>query len=139
MEQKRRSGEGGENAEDARTSEEQRWAEVLREMKVCRFCLDDAGPLSSIYERDAKQTVPLPLQVMACVAIEVRKLTRMTAKRRRKFAITAVFCNKTNESFGKIGSKDAGCLLTCQKKLSSCLTHFGSFGCFGFVIEHLLY
>lgn len=53
-------------------------ADILRNMQICRFCLDDNGPFTSIYERDTgdgKHTVPLPLQIMACVAIEVCKST----------------------------------------------------------------
>ncbi|KAF5279541.1 hypothetical protein FQR65_LT03363 [Abscondita terminalis] len=46
-------------------------ASILREMKICRFCLGEDEPLTNIYERDGKQSVPLPLQIMACVAIEV--------------------------------------------------------------------
>ncbi|KAK9712497.1 Zinc-finger associated domain (zf-AD) [Popillia japonica] len=49
-------------------------ANILRTMQICRFCLDDKGPLTNIYEKDnkdGKHTVPLPLQIMACVAIEV--------------------------------------------------------------------
>ncbi|XP_063906989.1 zinc finger protein pita-like isoform X1 [Zophobas morio] len=49
-------------------------ANILRAMNICRFCLSEEGPLTNIYERqpkDNKQTVPLPLQLMACVAIEV--------------------------------------------------------------------
>ncbi|EEZ97251.1 histone-lysine N-methyltransferase PRDM9 [Tribolium castaneum] len=49
-------------------------ANILRAMQICRFCLNEEGPLTNIYERqgkDNKQTVPLPLQLMACVAIEV--------------------------------------------------------------------
>lgn len=50
----------------------------IRQMKICRFCLDEEGPFSSIYERQInkdkdRQSVPLPLQLMACVAIEVCK------------------------------------------------------------------
>lgn len=45
---------------------------ILRQMNICRFCLDDNGQLINIYEKDSK-TVPLPLQLMACVAIEVCK------------------------------------------------------------------
>lgn len=51
-------------------------ANILRGMQICRFCLTEEGPLTNIYERqpkDTKQTVPLPLQLMACVAIEVCK------------------------------------------------------------------
>lgn len=51
-------------------------ANILRTMQICRFCLDDKGPLTNIYEKDnkdGKHTVPLPLQIMACVAIEVCK------------------------------------------------------------------
>lgn len=46
----------------------------LKDFRVCRFCLDDDGPFTNIYEkdsRDGKQQIPLPLQIMACVAIEV--------------------------------------------------------------------
>ncbi|XP_022910874.2 zinc finger protein pita-like [Onthophagus taurus] len=44
----------------------------LRSMAICRFCLDDKAPLVNIYEHDGK-SVPLPLQIMACVALEVFK------------------------------------------------------------------
>lgn len=45
----------------------------LRSRRVCRFCLSDSEPLSFIYERDHKAPfqVPLALQIMSCVAIEV--------------------------------------------------------------------
>ncbi|KRT81579.1 zinc-finger associated domain containing protein [Oryctes borbonicus] len=49
-------------------------ANTLRAMQICRFCLNDNEPLTNIYEKgskDGKHTVPLPLQIMACVAIEV--------------------------------------------------------------------
>lgn len=52
------------------TTEER--ANILREMDICRFCLDGTGQLTNIYEKDSK-TVPLPLQIMACIAIEVCK------------------------------------------------------------------
>lgn len=61
-------------------------ADVLRNMQICRFCLDDSGSFTNIYERDThdgKHTVPLPLQIMACVAIEVCKSTNIL----RKFAL----------------------------------------------------
>ncbi|XP_018320821.1 zinc finger protein 502 [Agrilus planipennis] len=44
---------------------------VLRDLKICRFCLDENGPFTNIYEKDPQQVVPLPLQMMACVSIEV--------------------------------------------------------------------
>lgn len=54
-------------------------ANILREMKICRFCLCNEEPmLTNIYERqrsESKFSVPLPLQIMACSAIEVRILT----------------------------------------------------------------
>lgn len=50
-------------------------ANILREKKICRFCMDETGPLTNIYEKDNK-SVPLPLQIMACVAIEVCKWTK---------------------------------------------------------------
>ncbi|KAJ8920535.1 hypothetical protein NQ315_005404 [Exocentrus adspersus] len=52
-------------------------ANILREMRVCRFCLSsDENVLTNIYDKhstDTKQSVPLPLQIMACIAIEVFK------------------------------------------------------------------
>lgn len=54
-------------------------ANILREMKICRFCLcNDESALTNIYERqksESKFSVPLPLQIMACSAIEVRTFT----------------------------------------------------------------
>lgn len=49
---------------------------MLRTMEICRFCLDETGPLFNIFEQDSK-FVPLPLQIMACVAIEVCKSTKI--------------------------------------------------------------
>jgi len=45
----------------------------LRSRRVCRFCLTESEPLSFIYERDHTKPfqVPLTLQIMSCVAIEV--------------------------------------------------------------------
>ncbi|XP_055918907.1 uncharacterized protein LOC129950959 [Eupeodes corollae] len=45
----------------------------LKTRKICRFCLtQNASNLSNIYSRENRmQTAPLPLQVMACVSIEV--------------------------------------------------------------------
>ncbi|KAL0119559.1 hypothetical protein PUN28_007776 [Cardiocondyla obscurior] len=45
----------------------------LRSRRVCRFCLSDTEPLSFIYDRDHNKPfqVPLALQIMSCVAIEV--------------------------------------------------------------------
>ncbi|KAJ8941142.1 hypothetical protein NQ318_004262 [Aromia moschata] len=52
-------------------------ANILREMKVCRFCLsNEERELSNIYDKhstETKHSVPLPLQIMACIAIEVFK------------------------------------------------------------------
>lgn len=48
-------------------------ANILRAMQICRFCLSDTGHLTNIHVKDGKQAVPLPLQIMACVAIEVCK------------------------------------------------------------------
>lgn len=67
-----------ERLESPETKEEKQRANHLRHMQVCRFCLDDEGPFTNIYDKnikDAKQTVPLPVQIMACVAIEVCKWT----------------------------------------------------------------
>ncbi|XP_015599461.1 uncharacterized protein LOC107269756 isoform X2 [Cephus cinctus] len=45
----------------------------LRSRRVCRFCLTETEPLNFIYERDHSKPfqVPLTLQIMSCVAIEV--------------------------------------------------------------------
>ncbi|XP_020279407.1 uncharacterized protein LOC109852561 [Pseudomyrmex gracilis] len=45
----------------------------LRSRRVCRFCLTESEPLSYIYEREHNKPfqVPLALQIMSCVAIEV--------------------------------------------------------------------
>ncbi|XP_034945650.1 uncharacterized protein [Chelonus insularis] len=45
----------------------------LRSRRVCRFCLTENEPLNFIYERDPSKPfqVPLTLQIMSCVAIEV--------------------------------------------------------------------
>ncbi|XP_055854026.1 zinc finger protein with KRAB and SCAN domains 8-like [Episyrphus balteatus] len=47
----------------------------LRDKKICRFCLtQNASDLTNIYSRSREnrvKTAPLPLQVMACVSIEV--------------------------------------------------------------------
>ncbi|KAJ8927764.1 hypothetical protein NQ314_019768 [Rhamnusium bicolor] len=52
-------------------------ANILREMKVCRFCLSsEERELTNIYDKhttDTKHSLPLPLQIMACIAIEVFK------------------------------------------------------------------
>ncbi|XP_012059213.1 PREDICTED: zinc finger and BTB domain-containing protein 24-like [Atta cephalotes] len=40
--------------------------------RICRFCLSDSEPLNSIYEHNHKSVhLPLQLQIMSCVAIEV--------------------------------------------------------------------
>lgn len=50
----------------------------LKEKKICRFCLTQDEPLTNIYSDDTRLKSPssaqlpaLPLQVMACVSIEV--------------------------------------------------------------------
>ncbi|XP_066246558.1 zinc finger protein pita-like isoform X1 [Euwallacea similis] len=44
---------------------------VLQKMKICRFCFNsNESELTSIYQKDEK-TVPLPVQIMSCVSIEV--------------------------------------------------------------------
>ncbi|XP_059614212.1 transcriptional repressor CTCF-like [Phlebotomus argentipes] len=45
----------------------------LKNMRICRFCLNRNEPLTNIYsiENRLNRSVPLPLQIMACVAIEV--------------------------------------------------------------------
>lgn len=45
----------------------------LRSRRVCRFCLTESEPLNFIYERDHSKPfqVPLTLQIMSCVSIEV--------------------------------------------------------------------
>lgn len=45
----------------------------LRTKRICRFCMTQNDPLSHIYSREnrLKSSAPLPLQIMACVSIEV--------------------------------------------------------------------
>lgn len=58
--------------DDSQSNMENRPA-PLRSRRVCRFCLTETEPLSFIYERDHSKPfqVPLTLQIMSCVAIEV--------------------------------------------------------------------
>lgn len=52
---------------------------ILKSMRICRFCLTEQEPLTCIYDKDLrsnKLSIPLPLQVMACVSIEVKNLFR---------------------------------------------------------------
>ncbi|XP_018372975.1 PREDICTED: RE1-silencing transcription factor-like [Trachymyrmex cornetzi] len=46
---------------------------LLHFRRICRFCLSDSEPLNSIYEHNHKKSIQLPLQlqIMSCVAIEV--------------------------------------------------------------------
>ncbi|KAG5891868.1 hypothetical protein JTB14_015887 [Gonioctena quinquepunctata] len=50
---------------------------ILKQMKICRFCLSEDVELSGIHDKHVSEsdskTVPLPLQIMACIAIEVFK------------------------------------------------------------------
>ncbi|KAH0564015.1 uncharacterized protein LOC123273191 [Cotesia glomerata] len=52
---------------------ENRTTTTLRSRRVCRFCLCENEPLHFIYERDPTRPfqVPLSLQIMSCVSIEV--------------------------------------------------------------------
>jgi len=45
----------------------------LKSKQICRCCMNQYVSLSNIYSREnrLKSTVPLPLQIMACVSIEV--------------------------------------------------------------------
>ncbi|KAJ8682724.1 hypothetical protein QAD02_018516 [Eretmocerus hayati] len=45
----------------------------LRSRRVCRFCLVDSDPLNYIYDRELTRpfSVPLSIQIMSCVGIEV--------------------------------------------------------------------
>lgn len=47
--------------------------EVLRSKRICRFCLTQDEPLSNLYSNENRKNcrAPLPLQIMACVSIEV--------------------------------------------------------------------
>ncbi|XP_026480288.1 zinc finger protein 883-like, partial [Ctenocephalides felis] len=42
--------------------------------RICRFCMTQEEPLTNIFEKDSpaeNNAVPLPLQIMACVSVEV--------------------------------------------------------------------
>lgn len=45
----------------------------LKAKRICRFCLAQDEPLTNIYSAENRKNLraPLPLQVMACVSIEV--------------------------------------------------------------------
>lgn len=45
----------------------------LKAKRICRFCLAQDEPLTNIYSTENRKNLraPLPLQVMACVSIEV--------------------------------------------------------------------
>lgn len=45
----------------------------LRTKRICRMCLTTEEPLSDLYsnENRLKSPVPLPLQIMSCVSLEV--------------------------------------------------------------------
>lgn len=49
--------------------------QFLRDSRMCRFCLYKGDTLTSIYEKlpasSGHSQIPLPLQIMACVSIEV--------------------------------------------------------------------
>lgn len=48
-------------------------AVVLKNKRICRFCLSQKEPLTNIYSKENRvnSTAPLPLQIMSCVSIEV--------------------------------------------------------------------
>lgn len=49
------------------------YVEQLKQKRICRFCLSQEEPLSNIYSNENRKNsrAPLPLQIMACVSIEV--------------------------------------------------------------------
>lgn len=54
-------------------SEYNEYAEQLKLKRICRFCLTQDEPLTNIYSNENRKNsrAPLPLQIMACVSIEV--------------------------------------------------------------------
>lgn len=56
------------------TDVENELTEMLREKRICRFCLTQEEPMSNIYSNENRKNsrAPLPLQIMACVSIEVK-------------------------------------------------------------------
>lgn len=46
----------------------------LKDKRICRFCLTQEEPLSNIYSNENRLNfrAPLPLQIMACISIEVK-------------------------------------------------------------------
>lgn len=51
-------------------------ANILRNMQICRLCLNSDGNLTNIYDdsKNKKKVMPLYLQIVACVNVEVRIL-----------------------------------------------------------------
>lgn len=72
-EEKRAGSEHPERAEEYTPADMENRPAPLRSRRVCRFCLTESEPLTFIYERDHNKPfqVPLTLQIMSCVAIEV--------------------------------------------------------------------
>lgn len=50
-------------------------ANILRNMQICRLCLNSDGNLTNIYDdsKNKKKVMPLYLQIVACVNVEVYK------------------------------------------------------------------
>lgn len=59
---------------DEDAQQQQRETE-LRSKRICRMCLTQEEPLSDMYsnENRIKSRVPLPLQIMASVSLEVNR------------------------------------------------------------------
>lgn len=55
---------------------ENEFADQLKSKRICRFCLTQEEPLTNIYSSENRKNsrAPLPLQIMACVSIEVKLL-----------------------------------------------------------------
>lgn len=68
-------------------SEYSEYTELLKQKRICRFCLTQDEPLTNIYSNENRKNsrAPLPLQIMACVSIEVSTFLERQKKNNRNF------------------------------------------------------
>lgn len=61
---------------------ENEYLDQLKTKRICRFCLTQDDQLSNIYSNENRKNsrAPLPLQIMACVSIEVSTYTQKKPK-----------------------------------------------------------
>lgn len=95
----------------------------LKNKKICRFCLtQNVSELTNIYSRENRaKTAPLPLQVMACVSIEVFSNDCMPAFVCNECRLIFDYCYRFKQM---------------TKKADTCLRHYPLTGLWSASIEH---